>query len=488
MDMNTTMDVRRRLPAVDALMADPSLQDTLKRHSRSLVRRSVRETLDDARRRLQNQALDADSLPIEFGDLVQRCVSRLDTLTQPNSRAVFNLTGTVIHTNLGRSPLPEPAIEAMAEAARHPIALEYDLESGGRGDRDTLVESLLCELTGAEAATVVNNNAGAVVLALGALGAGREAVISRGELIEIGGAFRMPDIMQAAGCSLHEVGATNRTHARDFEGALNDETGLIVKAHTSNYAITGFTKSVPEHELAEIAHRHGVPFLVDLGSGALTDLAALGLPYEALPRDTIAAGADVVTFSGDKLLGGPQAGIIVGKREMIERIKRHPLKRALRLDKLMLAALEATLRVYRDSDTPARDIPALAMLTRPEVDIAALGERLLPSVRTLLDDVDVTLQDCMSQLGSGSLPVDRLPSRALVWRPQAQERQARERALRCLEMAFRCLPKPVIGRLRDGALHLDLRCLMGEAQERQFVDQLKLLKSHYIASRTREET
>ncbi|MCG7600978.1 L-seryl-tRNA(Sec) selenium transferase [Halomonas sp. McH1-25] len=480
------MDVRRHLPAVDVLMAASPLQESLHRHGHSLVKRAVRDTLDDERRRLLERPSDADMEPPALDDLAQRCALRLDTLIQPNSRAVFNLTGTVIHTNLGRSPLPEPAIEAMAEAARHPVALEYDLESGGRGDRDTLVESLLCELTGAEAATVVNNNAGAVVLALGALGAGREAIISRGELIEIGGAFRMPDIMQAAGCRLHEVGATNRTHARDFEAALNEETGLIVKAHTSNYAISGFTKSVPERELAEIAHRHGVPMMVDLGSGALTDLAALGLPYEALPRDTIAAGADIVTFSGDKLLGGPQAGIIVGKREMVERIKRHPLKRALRLDKLMLAALEATLRIYRDSDAPARDIPTLALLTRPEADIAATGERLLPAVRSLLDDVEVALQDCMSQLGSGSLPVDRLPSRALVWRPKAPDRHGRERALRRLEAAFRRLPRPVIGRLRDGALHLDLRCLVGKAQEQRFLDQLEALRMNYARSQAEE--
>ncbi|TDX26179.1 L-seryl-tRNA(Sec) selenium transferase [Modicisalibacter xianhensis] len=474
------MDVRRHLPAVDVLMATSLLQELLQHHGHSLVKRAVRDTLDDERRRLQEQPSDTDVVLPALDDLAQRCATRLDNLNQPNSRAVFNLTGTVIHTNLGRSPLPEPAIEAMAEAARHPVALEYDLESGGRGDRDTLVESLLCELTGAEAATVVNNNAGAVVLALGALGAGREAIISRGELIEIGGAFRMPDIMQAAGCRLREVGATNRTHARDFDAALNEETGLIVKAHTSNYAITGFTKTVSETELAEIAHRHGVPFMVDLGSGALTDLSALGLPYEALPRDTIAAGADIVTFSGDKLLGGPQAGIIVGKREMVERIKRHPLKRALRLDKLMLAALEATLRVYRDSDTPARDIPTLALLTRPEADIAATGERLLPAVQALLEDIEVTLQDCMSQLGSGSLPVDRLPSRALVWRPLAKDRQGRERALRRLEAAFRNLPRPVIGRLRDGALHLDLRCLMGDVQEQRFLDQIDTLKKNYL--------
>ncbi|QJQ96931.1 L-seryl-tRNA(Sec) selenium transferase [Halomonas sp. PA5] len=465
------MDVRRSLPAVDALLTHPALHAARERHGWRLTRQAVRQVLDEQRRRLAREASGGECTPPSLDALASRCLDDLARLARPNSRAVFNLTGTVIHTNLGRSTLAEAAIEAMTEAARHPVALEYDLASGGRGDRDRLVEVLLCELTGAEAATVVNNNAGAVVLTLGALGAGREAVISRGELIEIGGAFRMPDIMQAAGCRLREVGATNRTHARDYREAMSDETGLIVKAHTSNYAVTGFTKSVAECELAEIAHAQGVPFMVDLGSGALTDLAALGLPYEAQPRDSIADGADVVTFSGDKLLGGPQAGIIVGRRALIERIKRHPLKRALRLDKIALAALEATLRIYRDSDTPDQEIPTLALLSRPRAEIEATGERLLERATGLLEGLDVTLAPCMSQLGSGSLPVDRLPSVALVWRPTAHERRERERGLKRLVRALRELPRPVIGRLSDGALHLDLRCLAGEAEEQAFLAQ-----------------
>ncbi|MFQ3788763.1 L-seryl-tRNA(Sec) selenium transferase [Halomonas sp. A29] len=472
------MDVRRSLPAVDTLLAHPSVQAARQRHGHCLTRRAVRETLDETR----NHLAGADTAPPGIETLAELARSRVAELARPASRAVFNLTGTVIHTNLGRSTLAEAAIAAMADAARHPTALEYDLEDGGRGDRDRLVENLLCELTGAEAATVVNNNAGAVLLALGALGTGREALISRGELIEIGGAFRMPDIMQAAGCRLREVGATNRTHPRDFENAIGEHTGLVVKAHTSNYAITGFTASVPEAQLAEIAHAHGLPLLVDLGSGALADFTALGLPYEAQPNDAIAAGADVVTFSGDKLLGGPQAGIIVGRREAITTIKRHPLKRALRLDKLTLAALEATLRLYRDSDAPERDIPTLALLTRSEQEIAATGERLLPHFQQLLPEFSVKLAACQSQLGSGSLPVDRLPSRALVWRSQTGQRRQRERALRRLEAALRQLPRPVIGRIGDGALHLDLRCLTGEAEIAVFIGQLEQLPRLYGAA------
>ncbi|MCE8018785.1 L-seryl-tRNA(Sec) selenium transferase [Halomonas sp. MCCC 1A11036] len=474
------MDVRRNLPAVDTLLAHPAVAAARTRHGHRLVRRAVRQTLDEARQRLAAEPTAPGS--DDSDALADAALVRLTELARPASRAVFNLTGTVIHTNLGRSPLAEAAIAAMAEAARHPVALEYDLADGSRGDRDRLVEELLCELTGAEAATVVNNNAAAVLLALGALGAGREALISRGELIEIGGAFRMPDIMQAAGCRLREVGATNRTHSRDFEDAIGEHTGLIVKAHTSNYAITGFTASVPEARLAEIAHAHGIPFLVDLGSGALADFATLGLPYEAQPNDAIAAGADVVTFSGDKLLGGPQAGIVVGRRTAIETIKRHPLKRALRLDKLTLAALEATLRLYRDSDAPERDIPTLALLTRTEEEIAATGERLLPRVRGLLADFEVTLAPCASQLGSGSLPVDRLPSRALAWRSRAGQRRQRERDLRRLESALRQLPRPVIGRIGDATLHLDLRCLATPADEATFLKQLERLPDLYAAT------
>ena len=471
----TSSDLRRGLPAVDTLLAHPTLQAACQQYGQRLILRAVRETLAQARIQL---AQASHTAPTDAA-LAEAAIARLSELARPSARTVFNLTGTVIHTNLGRSLLAEAAIEALVQAARHPLALEYDLDSGGRGDRDRLVEELLCELTGAEAATVVNNNAGAVLLALGALGAGREALISRGELIEIGGAFRMPDIMQAAGCELREVGATNRTHAHDFENGISERTGLIVKAYTSNYAITGFTGSVPEAQLARIAHTHDIPFLVDLGSGALTDFVALGLPYEAQPSDAIAAGADVVTFSGDKLLGGPQAGIVVGRRHAIDAIKRHPLKRALRLDKLTLAALEATLRLYRDSDAPQRDIPTLALLTRSEAEILATGERLLPHAQTLLTDFEVTLAPCASQLGSGSLPVDRLPSQALVWRSRAATRRQRERELRQLERALRRLPRPVIGRIHDTALQLDLRCLATADEETLFLDQLAQLPNLY---------
>lgn len=445
-------DWRRTLPAVDRLLQHPVLRELESRHGRRVVTRMARDTLDALR------AAPLDAAPDETS-IVDALRERLDAFVSPNARAVFNLTGTVIHTNLGRALLSEPAIDAMARVARDPVALEYDLATGGRGDRDDLIEALLCELTGAEAATVVNNNAAAVVLTLGALGAGREAIVSRGELIEIGGAFRMPDIMAAAGCRLREVGTTNRTHPRDYREAIGDDTGLLVKVHTSNYTVEGFTTAVEEAELARIARDAELPLVVDLGSGALVDLSRLGLPYETQPGEAIAAGADVVTFSGDKLLGGPQAGIIVGKRAFIERIKRHPLKRALRLDKLVLAALEATLKHYRDDDHPEQTLPTLCLLTREADDIRAAGERVLAGITALPAGRTARLAPCMSQLGSGSLPVDRLPSVALVLDVDSPRREVRERALRELERAFRALPRPIIGRIKEGALWLDLRCL-----------------------------
>ncbi|WNL41927.1 L-seryl-tRNA(Sec) selenium transferase [Halomonas sp. PAMB 3264] len=448
----TAPDWRRALPSVDRLLDHPTLRALAEQYGQRLCTRVARDTLTALRQSPRAPGLDEAALARQVSENLLRFVA-------PNARAVFNLTGTVIHTNLGRALLSEPAIDAMAQVARYPVALEYDIASGGRGDRDDLIEALICELTGAEAATVVNNNAAAVVLTLGALGAGREAIVSRGELIEIGGAFRMPDIMAAAGCRLREVGTTNRTHPKDYREAINEETGLLIKVHTSNYAIEGFTRAVDEADMAEIAHAAGLPLVVDLGSGALTDLSRLGLPYETQPSDAIAAGADVVTFSGDKLLGGPQAGIIAGKREFIERIKRHPLKRALRLDKLVLAALEATLKHYRDDDHPAHSLPTLRLLTREADLIQAAGERVLAGITTLPAGYRAHLAPCMSQLGSGSLPVDRLPSTALVLESSAPRREAREQALKRLECACRELSRPIIGRIRESALWLDLRCL-----------------------------
>jgi L-seryl-tRNA(Ser) seleniumtransferase len=458
--MNAPIPVRAgraALPAVDKILRAPAAAALIERHGRVLVVDAVRETLAEHRSRGGGGSVEA---------ILARCGERLAELARPSQRRVFNLTGTVLHTNLGRAPLPEEAIAAAAEAMRSPTTLEYDLDSGRRGERDDHIAPWLKRLTGAEAALAVNNNAGALVLALNALAAGRETLVSRGELIEIGGAFRLPDIMERAGTRLREVGTTNRTHLRDFAAAIGPDTALILKVHTSNYAIHGFTAAVPGPSLAALAHERGVPFIEDLGSGTLVDLEDWGLPHEPTVAETLKAGADLVTFSGDKLLGGPQAGLVVGRADLIAALARNPLKRALRLDKIRLAALEAVLRLYADPDRLAARLPALRLLARPRDEIAALAQRLSPVLAEALDGVATLAPvETKSQIGSGALPVSLLPSAGLALKPC----DSGGAAVEALARRLRALPVPVIGRIESGRVILDLRCLEDEAE---FVAQL----------------
>ncbi|MEJ5150329.1 L-seryl-tRNA(Sec) selenium transferase [Comamonas sp. MYb396] len=449
------MNAPTHLPSVDKLLQHPRTAALLDSYGKAQCTQAIRTALGEARSRwlaaAGSDAEDADAL-------LDAAEQKLQQLFAPRLKAVYNLTGTVLHTNLGRALLPQEAIDAVVQALATPSNLEYDLADGGRGDRDDLVEDLVCRLTGAEAATIVNNNAAAVLLVLSTLARDKEVVVSRGELVEIGGAFRIPDVMTRAGARLVEVGTTNRTHERDYEAALGEHSAALMKVHCSNYAISGFTKSVAEADVARIAHARQLPLIVDLGSGTLIDMRDWGLPYEVTVRETIEAGADVVTFSGDKLLGGPQAGIIVGSKALIAQIKKNPLKRALRVGKLTLAALEPTLRLYLHPEKLAERLTTLRLFTRPAAAMEQQAIALQAPLQTLLGpDYLVEHAAMTSQIGSGALPVESLPSHGLVVRPQ--ERKRAGRLLQQLEAALRQLPRPVIGRLRDDALWLDLRCL-----------------------------
>lgn len=442
------------LPSLDALLRTPAGELLLTRFGRPAVTAALRCELAARRETRAFHVAPAVVLDAAADSLARRFAT--------SQRLVFNLTGTVLHTNLGRAPLPHAAAAAAAEALASATTLEFDLATGRRGERDEHVARLLREITGAEAATVVNNNAAAVLLILNTLALGREVPVSRGELIEIGGAFRIPEVMARAGAILREVGTTNRTHPRDFQAAIGPETALLMRVHQANYTIAGFTTAVPPTELAAIAHGAGLPMVEDLGSGSLVDLATWGLPHEPTPQESLAAGADVVSFSGDKLLGGPQAGLVVGRAELISRMNVNPLKRALRLDKARLAALEQVLLLYLNPDRLTETLPTLRLLTRPPGEIRAAAERLAEPIRLVWPDRPVTVEASRSQIGSGALPIDLLPSYAVTFGGGGLE---------TLAASLRALPRPVIGRIAESRLWLDCRCLE-PADEAAFVAQL----------------
>lgn len=452
---NQAQSLYSQIPSVDRLLNEPAMSALVVEYGQHLVVESLRYLQQQARQQITHSA----SLPEWCHDWASEVNRYLMIKQRAGLQPVFNLSGTVLHTNLGRALLAEEAIDAVASAMRNAVTLEYDLDGAGRGHRDNVISELLCELTGAQAACIVNNNAAAVLLMLAAVAPDKEVVVSRGELVEIGGAFRVPDVMRQAGCKLVEVGTTNRTHLRDYRDAANDNTGLLMKVHTSNYSIEGFTAAVDEKELVALGRELNLPVATDLGSGSLIDLQQYGLPAEPMPQNLIAAGVDLVTFSGDKLLGGPQAGIIVGAKQWIEKIQRHPLKRALRAGKITLAALEATLRLYQQPERLQSALPTLRLLSRDASEMKRMAADMLsPLQQKYGEEFNVSAEPCLSQIGSGSLPVDRLPSYALTFSPK----DGRGRTLEALAERWRGLPVPVIGRLQEGKLWLDLRCLQDE--------------------------
>ena len=469
---DSTATLLSSIPSVDRLLRTENAKTLIDSFGRQPVTNAVRDDLAQLRQSIARNG-NGSAEDVSKESIIARVAARLEADLAPSLRPVFNLTGTVLHTNLGRAPLPEEAIEAIAAISRGASNLEYNLVTGRRGDRDVHLEGKLAELIGAEAVTVVNNNAAAVLLMLNALALRKEVIVSRGELIEIGGAFRIPDIMSRAGAKLREVGTTNRTHPKDFEEAISPKTAMVMKIHTSNYEVQGFTAAVSETDLANIAHKNDLPFVIDLGSGTMADLEQFGLPHEPTAQEALANGADLVSFSGDKLLGGPQAGIIAGRADLIARIKKNPMKRAMRCDKMTITALETLLRLYTDPDRLAERIPTLRLLARKQDDIKETASRVETALREALGEkFDVTQDECQSQIGSGSLPAERLDSVALVIRPTAAKGVGT--ALKRLATAFRQLPMPVIGRVQDDAFWLDLRCLE-DSHEEAFINQLGAL-------------
>jgi L-seryl-tRNA(Ser) seleniumtransferase len=442
----------RELPAVSRLLAHPRTERLLIRFNREYVVQGFRDVLDELRRAL-GDGRPVDPSALSEDAILARLEARLHGADASGLQRLVNATGTVLHTNFGRALLPQAAVGALVQAATQPVSLEYDLAQGERGRREQAIEDLLMDLTGAEAATAVNNNAAAVLLVLNTLASGKEVIVSRGELVEIGGAFRIPEIMARSGAILKEVGTTNRTHPADYEHAITDRTALLLKVHTSNYRIVGFVADVALPDLVAIGRRRGIPVAEDLGSGALVDLSRYGLSKEPVVADRVALGADLVTFSGDKVLGGPQAGLIVGKADRLRAIAANPLHRAVRCDKLTIAALEATLRLYRESAYIVQDIPTLKAITRPLAEIEDVARRALPALVSALGPLfRVSVQDATSQIGSGALPTEEIPTKAVAiehdflgpHRIAARFRQARP---------------PIIGRVKDNWFLLDARLI-----------------------------
>lgn len=444
-----TKELLRSIPSVSAMLEHEEVRHWLNGLPRASVVAAVRTAIETIREAISTGRLLE---PVDMQQLLAQAEEELLLRSAPSLRPVINATGIVLHTGLGRAPLGEAAIEAIVEAAGGYLNLEYDLATGRRGKRTQHVHNLLVSLTAAESAVVVNNNAAATLLILQTFASGKEVLVSRGQLIEIGGSFRLPDIFRASGAKLREVGTTNRTRIADYEEAVNDETAMILRVHPSNYRIVGFTQDVPIRELAVLAHRYGVIAVDDLGSGALVDLKAWGLPDEPRVADSLSAGADLACFSGDKLIGGPQCGIIVGKKDLIERIEASPLMRTYRVGKLTLLALEATLRSYQDPDEAPQHVPTLAMLTASTEDLAIRARELLEQLEKALPDEHFFVCSDVGFAGGGSMPGRELQTVVVQWRPEGQSAESAASALRQADV-------PVIARIHNDAICFDLRTL-----------------------------
>jgi L-seryl-tRNA(Ser) seleniumtransferase len=456
MSPSPRQEVLRKIPSVDEILSHPEISDLIKTYPRNMVVEAIRSCLKELREKLFRQ--DGPSVVDEtFFSLNRLCPlfkGELERQTRPRLRRVINATGIVIHTNLGRSPLHPSAIQHLIDVSSAYSNLEYNLDRGERGSRYDHVDEILCRLTGAESAMAVNNNAGAVLLVLNTLAEGREVVVSRGELVEIGGAFRIPDVMKRSHAMLREVGTTNRTHLNDYQEAIGSQTALLLKVHTSNFRVLGFTSDVALPELIQLGKQNHLPVMEDLGSGCLVDLTRYGLLKEPTVQEVMKTGVDVVTFSGDKLLGGPQAGIILGKKEILDLVKTNPLTRALRIDKLTLAALEATLLLYLDEKKAMAEIPTLRMLTLDRNRLKRRGKRLLKQMAGI-NGIEAALKEDVSQVGGGSLPLQELPTMVIAIRPLSS-------SVNDLERNLRAGNPPIISRISKEELILDLRTIFDE--------------------------
>lgn len=441
----------RNIPKVDVLLEMEIIQLLIEQYGRETVMEAIREEME-ALRAFIGACEEEEKIVRQIQDLPQQIVRHVERLHTPNMRMVINGTGTILHTNLGRAPISQEHVSKLADIVTGYSNLEYNLEAGKRGERYSHFEKLLCKLTGAEAAMAVNNNAAAVMLILSSMAKGGEVIVSRGELVEIGGKFRIPDVMEQSGASLVEVGTTNKTHYSDYEEAITENTKALLKVHTSNYRIVGFTDTVTIDDLVPLAKEHDLPIIEDLGSGVLIDLSKYGLTYEPTVQDSIRKGADVVCFSGDKLLGGPQAGIIIGKKKYIDQMKKNQLTRALRIDKFTATVLELVLQEYLSEEKAIQNIPVLRMITETEEEVAHRAQNLKRMLRRAGLAAEFGLEKCESQIGGGSLPLERIPSMAVTIKPEKMSVPQLEEKMRHLEV-------PIIPRTANDTIYLDVRTI-----------------------------